>query len=201
MPKRAKSNSRFSRRPFSADKALTLVEILTVVVVSAMLVTVLWRLFFNTYANVKVGTEHVFITRHFRMAMMYMKDDMDNSTSLEIFGSNGDDIRIRKITKIDALGNPSFSDVSYSNAGGNIVREENSVKTLIGENKQVDIRFSAKKLCMDMPDYSKYEVSILLSGKNLKNNEVDSVEVLVTPQMMIRNKAVTWISNPAVTTR
>jgi len=54
---------------------------------------------------------------------------------------------------------------------------------------------------MNEADYSKYEVSILLSGKNLKNeNEVDSVEVVVTPQMMIKNKAITWIPNPAVTT-
>jgi len=199
MPKQAKSNSRFLKRLFNPESAFTLVEILTVVVVSAMLVSVLWRLFFNTYANVKIGTEHVFITRHFRLAMMYLKDDLDNATSIEIFGNNGDNIQVKKIVNIDGQGNPGFSDVAYSLEGGNIKREEKGVKTLIGDNKQVEIKFSAKKICMDEADYSKYEVSIQLSGKNLKKeNEVDSVEVIVTPQMMIKNKTVTWMPNPAV---
>ncbi len=201
MLKSVKLNSRFLKRRFNSENAFTVVEILTVIVVSAMLVTVLWRLFSNTFTNVKSGTEHVHVTRYFRLAMMYLKDDMDNSTSLEIFGNKGDSIQIKKIVNIDGHGNPGFSDVTYSNENGNIKREENGAKTLIGDNKQVEMNFSAKKICMNEADYSKYEVSILLSGKNLKNeNEVDSVEVVVTPQMMIKNKAITWIPNPAVTT-
>lgn len=39
---------------------------------------------------------------------------------------------------------------------------------IIGDNKQVEIDFSVRKKFIDGPDYSKYEVSILLSGKILK---------------------------------
>lgn len=199
MLKPVRSNSRFLKRRFNSKKAFTVVEILTCVVISALLVTVLWRLFSNTFTSVKSGTEHVHVTRYFRLAMMYFKDDIDNSTSLEIFGNRGEKVQLKKIVNIDAQGNPTFGDVTYSNENGNIKREENGAKIFIGDNKQVEMNFSAKKICMNEPDYLKYEVSILLSGKNINNeNEVDSMEVIVTPQMMTKNKAINWTPNPAV---
>ena len=200
MPKSVKLNTRFLKRRFNYESAFTVVEILTCVAISTMLVTVLWPLFSNTYSSVKTGTGHVHVTRYFRLAMMYLKDDIDNSASLEISGSKGGGIQIKKIAGIDGLGNPDFHDVTYSNENGSIKREENGAKIFIGDNKQVEMNFSARKTFVNEPDHSKYEVSILLFGKSLKNEkEVDSVEVVVTPQMTIKNKGVTWMPNPAVT--
>ncbi len=198
MLKPVKLNSRFLRRRFKLKKAFTLVEILACVAISTMLVTVLWPMFSNTYTSVRSGTEHVNITRYFRLAMMYMKDDIANSVSIGITGNSRDGIQIKKIVNIDGGGVPGFSNVTYSNEHGSIKREENGVKTIIGDNKQAEINFAARKKFIDGPDFSKYEVSIMLFGKNSKNeNEVDSIEVIVTPQMMIKNKTITWMPNPA----
>lgn len=200
MPKPAGSNSRFLKRRFKGMNAFTVVEILTFIVISAIMVTVLWRLFSNTFTSVKAGTEHIHITRYFRLAMMYLKDDLDNAISIDILGNNGEKLEITRLSNIDAGGGASFSEVAYWNESGNIKRKENGAATIIGDNKQVEINFGVRKTFIDGPDYSKYEVSIMLSGKNLKNeNEVDSIEVLVAPQMMIKNKSITWMPNPEAT--
>jgi len=200
MLKQVKLNSRFLKRRFKFKKAFTLVEILACVAIGTMLVTVLWPMFSNTYTSVRSGTERVNITRYFRLAMMYLKDDIGNSVSVGISGNSFDRIQISKIVNIDGMGIPGFSNVTYSTENGSIKREENGVKTIIGDNKQAEINFAARKKFIDEPAYSKYEVSIILFGKNSKNeNEVDSIEVIVTPQMMIKNKTITWMPNPAAT--
>jgi Tfp pilus assembly protein FimT len=197
MPKPERLNLCFLKRFFKKSEAFTIVEILIFIAISSVMAVILWRLFSNTFTSVNAGTRHVHITRYFRLAMMYLKDDLSNAVSFEIYGNKGEKIEINKIAGIDAGGKITLREVTYWNESGNIRRMESGVKTLIGNNKQVDINFYARKNFVDGPDYSKYEAEILLSGKNIVNeNEMDSIEVVVVPQMMIKNKTMDWTPNP-----
>lgn len=200
MRNRAGSNSPFLKRRFSARNAFTVVEILTFVAVGALLAAILWRLFSNAFVSVRTGTGHASITRYFRLAMVYLKDDLDNAVSVEVLGNRGEKLEINRISAIDAAGRATMSDVYYWNESGRIKRKEGGSSLLIGDDKQIEIDFSVKKEFFDGPDNSKYEVSVTLCGKNIGDaSEADSIEIVVTPQMMIRNKSTVWTANPSET--
>lgn len=171
-------------------RGITFVELLVILALSALLFAILWTLFGNAMASVQAGREGATRNRLFRLAMLHLREDLQNAVAFHRAGPGG--LAFRMTGGFSPDGRPLHQEVEYASADGAIVRRGEAGETRIaGAADGLSWTMDARLDWREDGGMPRYEVALALFGAD-GAGDADSLEIRIVPPAMAVRRARLW---------